>query len=228
MSLSTTAIIPAHNEEMRLEETLAALASISGVDHLIVVDDGSSDSTANIATDAGAEVITASSKGKPTGKGNALLLGLARARRRTAEAMMMADADLGSSATRLSRLLEALEAGKPVTIARFPPAKGAGFGLVKNYARRGILRRTGYCPAEPLSGQRALRTDAVDALPGIAPGFGAEVGMTLDLLAAGITPTELPIDLQHRSTGRNLSGATHRARQGLDVIRAFRGQRIAW
>src|SRR3712207_8532993 len=46
--------------------------------------------------------------------------------------------------------------------------------------------------ALPISGQRALLTPALDALQhGIAPGFGAEVGMTLDLLSAGIKPLEI-------------------------------------
>ena len=52
--------------------------------------------------------------------------------------------------------------------------------------------------------------------------------MTLDLLLAGIEPLEVRLPLKHRSTGRNLSGFAHRARQGLDVARALRGARIPW
>jgi glucosyl-3-phosphoglycerate synthase len=114
-------------------------------------------------------------------------------------------------------------------VAAFPPAATTGgFGLVKNLSRRAILSRTGYAPLEPLSGQRALLLSVIDALPGIAPGFGAEVGMTLDLLSAGIKPLEIPLRLTHRPTGRNLSGFAHRARQGLDIARALRGTRIPW
>jgi glucosyl-3-phosphoglycerate synthase len=100
---------------------------------------------------------------------------------------------------------------------------------VKNLSRRAILRRTGYAPSQPLSGQRALLISALNALPqGIAPGFGAEVGMTLDLLSSGIKPLEIPLPLTHRPTGRNLSGFAHRARQGLDIARALHGVRIPW
>ena len=115
-------------------------------------------------------------------------------------------------------------------MATFPPAAAkGGFGLIKNLSRRAILRRTGYAPAEPLSGQRALLVTALEALHrGIAPGFGAEVGMTLDLLLAGIKPLELQLPLTHRPTGRNLPGFAHRARQGLDIARALRGTRIPW
>ena len=114
-------------------------------------------------------------------------------------------------------------------MAAFPPATTGGFGLVKNLSRRAILLRTGYAPSQPLSGQRALLISALNALPqGIAPGFGAEVGMTLDLLSSGIKPLEIPLPLTHRPTGRNLSGFAHRARQGLDIARALRGARIPW
>jgi hypothetical protein len=100
---------------------------------------------------------------------------------------------------------------------------------VKSLSRRAILQRTGYAPFQPLSGQRALLISVLDTLRrGIAPGFGAEVGMTLDLLSAGIKPAEIPLPLTHRSTGRNLSGFAHRAQQGLDIARALRGARIPW
>ena len=48
------------------------------------------------------------------------------------------------------------------------------------------------------------------------------------LLAAGKKPLEMPLPLRHRPTGRNLPGFAHRARQGLDVSRALRGERIPW
>jgi hypothetical protein len=115
-------------------------------------------------------------------------------------------------------------------VAAFPPAAATGgFGLVKNFSRRAIHRRTGYAPSEPLSGQRALFASTLDILRrGIAPGFGAEIGMTLDLLSAGIKPLEIPLPLTHRQSGRDLPGLAHRSRQGLDIVRALRGARIPW
>lgn len=225
MPLRTIAVVPARDEGDRLAATLEALPGLSG---LIVVDDGSRDATAEAARRLGAEVLTSGSPGRPAGKGRALLAGLSRTRRYRPEAVLLADADLGSSAAELRALLDALEDGSPVAIAAFPPATGGGFGLVKGYARREISRRTGYTPAEPLSGQRALVYEAVQALPGMAPGFGAEVGMTLDLLSAGLYPIEIPLPLAHRPTGRRLSGFVHRARQGRDILKALNGARLPW
>lgn len=232
MSLQTVAVIPARNEADLLPETLAALWTLSGLSRLIVVDDGSTDATPQLARKLDAEVIPASlpdkPRGKGSGKGRALHAGLSRARSLKPDAVLTADADLGPTAASLKHLLRALAKDHPAVFAAFPPATGGGFGLIKNLSRRAIARRTGYTPAEPLSGQRALLTPALDALPGIAPGFGAEAGMTLDLLAAGIKPLEVPLPLEHRPTGRTLSGFTHRARQGLDILRALRGARIPW
>jgi glucosyl-3-phosphoglycerate synthase len=229
VALKTAAVIPARDEAATLADTLHALHTIPNLSHLIVADDGSRDATLDIACNLGAELVPASPPGRPAGKGHALRLGLLRARNHAPDAVLLADADLGRSAALLAALLAALDEHHPATVAAFSlAATKGGFGLVKSFARRAIARRTGYAPSEPLSGQRALLVPALDGLPGIAPGFGAEVGMTLDLLAAGIKPLEIPLPLTHRPTGRNLPGFAHRARQGLDIVRALRGARIPW
>jgi glucosyl-3-phosphoglycerate synthase len=228
VALTTAAVIPARDEAATLADTLQALRTIPNLSHLIVADDGSRDATPDIALVLGADLVRASPPGKPAGKGHALRLGLIRTRTHTPDVVLLLDADLGHSAALLATLIAALDEDNPASIAAFPPAAKGGLGLVKRFARRAIASRTGHAPSEPLSGQRALLAPALDILPGVAPGFGAEVGMTLDLLAAGIRPLELPLPLTHRPTGRNLPGFAHRARQGLDVVRALRGARIPW
>lgn len=225
MPLKTITVIPASDEADRLIETVESLPDTS---RLLIVDDGSRDATVDVARKLGAEVVSSGRPGSPAGKGSALLVGLSLARRYDPDAVLLADADLGSSAGELGNLLGALEDGNRVAIAAFPPATGGGFGLVKGYARWKISRRTGFMPIEPLSGQRALLTPVLESLPGIAPGFGAEVGMTLDLLQTGSKPVEIPLPLAHRPTGRTLAGFVHRARQGRDILKALRGERLPW
>src|SRR5918995_2230288 len=185
MALKTAAVISARDEAATLAETLRALQSAVDLSLLIVVDDGSRDATAEIARTIGAEVFPASPPGKAGGKGHAIRRGLLRARAHDPDAVLLADADLGGSAARLVDLLAILGEHHPVAVAAFPsPAPKGGFGLVKNYARRAIARRTGYAPAEPLSGQRALLAYALEALPGIAPGFGDRARQGLDVARA--------------------------------------------
>ena len=50
-----------------------------------------------------------------------------------------------------------------------------------------------------------------------APGFGMEIGMTVDAVRAGFRVEEVELDLEHRATGRTWRGLQHRFRQ----LRAF-------
>lgn len=226
MTRDTIAVVPARNEADRLPSTVEALAGLPGVCRIVVADDGSTDGTACIALRAGAEVVVRGGRGD---KGRALISGLTRARLYNPDAILLADADLGASAAELGRLIETLSETRPFVVANFPASGiGGGFGLVKRAARAAIRRCTGFTPLEPLSGQRALLTGTLERLPGLAPGFGVEVGMTLDLLRAGVTPLEAEVTLRHRATGRTPSGFAHRGRQGLDILRAAHGTRILW
>ena len=225
-----TAVVAARDEEERLPATLEALLNLPNLYRIVVADDGSRDATAPLARAAGAEVV---SLPIPRGKGAALRAGILLARGRTlsgpspfARPLLLADADLGPSAAHLAPLLEALDEDHPTSVAAFPKLAAGGLGLVKNLSRRAITHRTGFSPLEPLSGQRAFLPRALNSLAGIAPGFGAELGITLDLLRAGIEPLEVPLPLQHRATGKTLRGFAHRARQGLDILRALGGARI--
>ncbi|HET7480396.1 MAG TPA: glycosyltransferase [Rubrobacteraceae bacterium] len=232
MSQRAVAVVPARDEADRIQGTIESLSGIPMLLRIIVVDDGSADATAKVAGAAGAQVLSSTPSGRPAGKGRALISGLRHARTLGPDAFLLADADLGPSAAGVASLLGCLSPKTPAAIAVFPraAATGGGFGAVKSFSRHAIARRNtrGFVPAEPLSGQRAMTAPALDALPGLAPGFGVEVGMTLDWLAADIVPVEVEIPLSHRPTGRSISGFAHRARQGLDILRALHGTRLPW
>ena len=88
-------------------------------------------------------------------------------------------------------------------------------------ANRGINELTGWTPRAPLSGQRCLTRRAVELASPLAAGWGMEVGMTIDILRAGLKIEEVEIELRHRATGRDLAGQLHRAKQLRDVTRAL-------
>ena len=67
-------IMPVLNEEARIAAQLAALAGLSGIDEIIVVDGGSVDRTPGLATAAGCRLVTA-----PRGRGTQMNAGAAAA-----------------------------------------------------------------------------------------------------------------------------------------------------
>lgn len=88
---------------------------------------------------------------------------------------------------------------------------------------------TGWEPRQPLSGMRCLSSAAVDVATPLAKGWGVEVGLTVDVLRAGLPVLEVPCELHHRVTGSDWRGQVHRAKQYRDVLRALvaRGLRPA-
>ncbi len=223
-------VIPAYEEESRIAATVRAAAGISHVDLVVVVDDGSSDRTAAEAADAGAQVVRASVN---RGKAAAMELGAAavaefdQAADHPPRTLLFLDADLEQSASGAAPLLAALREGQAdVAIATLPAQPGGGRGFVVNLASAGIAEATGWTPTQPLSGQRALTHDAFAAALPLAHGFGVEVGMTIDLLQQGYRVVEVPVELRHRVTGRDLRAQRHRARQFWAVWRALRARGV--
>jgi hypothetical protein len=227
------ALVPAKDEAERVGATVLALRALPGVAEVLVVSDGSTDATAARALEAGAHCLDLP---RNIGKGGALNAGLAALMGRVAErvspepaALLLADADLAETAGRLDRLLDPVLAGEAdLAIADLPAQRGAGgFGVAMALARRGMARATGRRMAEPLSGQRAVRWEALPALLPFAPGFGVEVAMTMDALRAGLRVVEVEVDLRHNATGKDLSGLLHRARQARAIARELT-RRKAW
>lgn len=206
-------VIPAYNEEERVGLTIASVRSVSGVKQVIVVDDGSIDRTSAVAAEAGALVIRSE---KNRGKGEALNLGLKEA---TGDILLLLDADLGRSAAEAGKIAEPVLRGQAdLAIGRFTSRKKGGFGLVLTFARMAVRQMTGLTIQAPLSGQRALNRKALEALGGrVASGFGVEVAMLIDLARKGLVIREVPVDMEHRETGRDLFGFFHRGRQFLEV-----------
>jgi Glycosyl transferase family 2 len=220
-------IIPARDEEDRIQATVTAAAGMVGVALVIVVDDGSTDATAAAAQRAGAVVTR---HGRNRGKGVAMETGAEAARvvdqrehRDQPRHLLFLDADLADTAAQAGPLIDPVLAGKAdMTIAVFSTTvKLGGHGLVVGLSGAGIQRATGWRPAQPLNGQRCLTRAAFEAARPIAHGWGAETGLTIDLLRQGFRVTEVEVDLAHRATGTGLQAQLHRAHQLADVARAL-------
>ncbi|QRV02123.1 glycosyltransferase [Arcanobacterium phocisimile] len=223
-------IIPAMNEEDRVSATISAARTIPHVDLVVVVDDGSSDKTQDVARQNGATVVRHAVN---RGKAAAMETGVAVVAMRDVEgqparALLFLDADLGESAIECAPLVQTIfDGGVDCAIAYLPPQAGAGgHGIVTNTGRKGIKALTGWNPRQPLSGQRCITRTAFDVITPLAPGWGVEVGMTIDLLVAGFTVQEVPCDLRHRVSTNDFAGQLHRAAQLRGVLKALASRTI--
>jgi glucosyl-3-phosphoglycerate synthase len=222
------ALIPAYNESDRIAATIAALASRQQIDSIVVIDDGSTDNTAEVARQSGASQVI--SLGKNSGKGAALAAGY-RAVQDKFDIFLFLDADLGRTATESIKLLSALEDnGADMSIGMLPPdvsldssgSSGGGMGIVVRLAKWGLKRKTGTDWAQPLSGQRAVKKAVIESISGrFADGFGVEVSLTLAATRAGFKVVEVPTAFRHRVTENDWTDFLHRGKQLIDVAKAI-------
>lgn len=225
MEDSLTAIVAARNEADRVGETVAALRARFPAAAIWVADDASTDGTAEVALAAGAQVV---SRGRPHGKGGNVTAAAEAALSAgpPPSLVLLCDGDLGASAARLGPLVEAVQQGDcDLAVAAFSRRVGGGFGLALGFAGWAIRRLCGTRAGAPISGQRALRTEVLRATLPFAVGFGMEIGMTVDATRAGYRLGEYELDLEHRASGRSLSGFLHRGVQLRDFLRVYAARR---
>ncbi|HEV7962090.1 MAG TPA: glycosyltransferase [Actinoplanes sp.] len=223
MQADTAVVIAAKDEQDRIASTVEAAASLPGVDLVVVVDDGSTDATGRLAEGGGAKVVRHS---RNRGKAAAMETGAAAVRILDGDVprhLLFLDADLGETAKGAAPLIEPVRDGSAaMTIAVFTELiKLGGHGFVVRLSRDGIRRLTGWSPAQPLNGQRCLTRAAFEAALPLAPGFGVETALTIDLVRKGLKVTEVEVPLAHRATGTDWRAQAHRARQFRDVARAL-------
>jgi hypothetical protein len=211
------AIVPAKDRADSVADTVDAVAAVPGVSRVLVVDDGSTDGTADAALAHGAEVLRLA---RNRGKGGAVLAGVEASP--DADVYLLIDADVGSYASEATALLEpVLQDRADLVIGVLPsPGSRGGFGNVRRLARDGIERACGYQAVAPLSGQRAVRAEYLRGLES-AGRFGLEVAMTIDAVRAGARVEEVDVAMEHRHTGRSVSGFRHRGAQGVDIVGAL-------
>lgn len=216
---SVVALVPAMNRVDSVSATVGALRGLAGVAEVVVVDDGSTDGTAEASLAAGARVVVLDAN---VGKGGAVQAGIAATPH--ADVYLLIDADLGSTAATAGALLAPVLAGEAdMTIAVLPSAgRKAGLGGVRRLAGAGIERATGgrFRPRAPLSGQRAVDAGLLRSLP-LADRFGLETALSIDAVRAGARVVEVEVPMDHRHTGRSLAGFAHRATQGVQIVQAL-------
>ncbi len=217
MGKVVTAIVPAYNEQDRIKNTISALKSIECIQHICVINDGSTDETYDrVCNINGIKIIN---QFPNRGKGEALHKGLQLALQNS-DVIVFVDADLEESAKDIEKLLvPILEDKADVTIAKFPPAKRkGGFGFVKGLAKKGVFINTGKRIDTALSGQRAFKREVLEQVNSNYRGYGVELGMIIDILNRGYNVMEVDVNMYHNETGRDLSGFVHRGKQFWQIL----------
>jgi cellulose synthase/poly-beta-1,6-N-acetylglucosamine synthase-like glycosyltransferase len=114
-----TVVVPAHNEEGSIQNCVGSLFdSAKGKARILVVAHNCSDSTAECAAQAGAELLVYNDIGA-RGKGHALRYGFERAIEGGAEAVLVVDADSVVSTNLIPEVLQSLSTGAAAVQCRY-------------------------------------------------------------------------------------------------------------
>ncbi|WHE08523.1 glycosyltransferase family 2 protein [Thermoanaerobacterium thermosaccharolyticum] len=215
--MGVSVLIPAFNESNRIVDTIKGMENIEEIDEIIVVNDGSTDDTADKAKKAGAKIVNIKNN---SGKGRALKEGLKYVKN---DVVAFIDADVGLTSREVIKLIKPVVDGEAdVTVARFPKVKvKSGFGFVKKLAKYGVKLLTGYDFDSTLSGQRVFKKEVLDKIKRFYSGYGIEVGMTIDILNMGYKIKEVDVDMTHSVTLRDIKGFIHRGRQFIDILKVL-------
>jgi dolichyl-phosphate beta-glucosyltransferase len=201
-----TVIVPALDEAARIGATVtairAALHELGGAGGLevVVVDDGSTDATADVALEAGADQVVVLPENR--GKGAAIRAGVAAARGRT---IAFTDADLAYSPDQLLRVISEVEVGWDVAIGsrRHPETERVdGAGVLRDLGSRGVnLLATAVLlshPHDTQCGLKAFRADVAKQVFGLGrvDRFAFDIEVLHLVERYGWTVTEVPVQLR--------------------------------
>jgi glycosyltransferase involved in cell wall biosynthesis len=206
MLLSLSVIIPAYNEEHTIESVLHALVKVlPNVHEVIVVDDGSTDRTAEIAREfarvfACVQVIRTHQN---EGKTAALRTGFAIS---TGDIVMVQDADLEYDPEDIPTLIEPIVAGKADVVygSRFLVKRATRVLYFRHYLANktltflsNLLTDMNFSDVE--TGYKAFRGEIIRKMVIKSRGFGFEIEVTAKVAKLGCRVYEVPISYHGRT-----------------------------
>lgn len=192
--MKVVAVIPAYNEEQTLGEVIDVVRSVRTVDEVLVISDGSTDATAEVARAHGVPCIELEEN---VGKGGALKVGIDRA---DADIFLFLDADLiGLKRHHVESLLN-------------PVLSGDAEMTIGIFDRGRVATDLAQIVAPYLSGQRVVRRRLLQDVSGLeAARFGVEVALTRHIKK-----------YQIRVQNISLKNLTHRMKEEkLGLLRGF-------
>ena len=221
-------LIVAHNQARRIAATVRASRAIPGIDLVLVVDDGSADNTQHLARKAGAVVVRHS---HPRGRSvsietGAAVIGMRDEPGKPPRAVLFMEPGLGNAAIGAAPLVEAVLESVADMAVGLADGGSRETGVSAGAARKAIAALSGWSPIQPLSRVRCITREALEAALPLSHGAGLEIGLTLDVINAGLTVTEVECEMRHRSSKRATGRPLARAGQYRDVVMAIGSRRI--
>ncbi|WP_288128094.1 glycosyltransferase family 2 protein [Thiomonas sp.] len=188
-------ILPARNEAGAVGATVAGIRARYPEAEIIVVNDGSSDATAQVAAQAGARVIS-----KPYGMGNGAAVKTG-ARAAGGDVLVFMDADGQHDPADIPRLLAKLDAGYDMVVGARDDGSQAsvGRGVANGLYNRLASWMTGHVVADLTSGFRAARADKFREFIHLLPnGFSYPTTSTMAFFRSAYPVAYVPITAARR------------------------------
>lgn len=184
--MKISCIIPAYNEESTIANVLAKVKKVRTINEIIVIDDGSKDSTYAKAKAEGVKVIQHRVN---KGKGAAIKTGVAHSK---GDIILFLDADLSSiSPKKIASILQPLENDEADFVkASFIRSRGRVTELVVKPLFNIILPFIQF--KQPLSGQFAIKRNLIKELK-IDDKWGVDIQILLQLVKKGVRMSEVDI-----------------------------------
>lgn len=205
-------VIPARDEEAWIEEVVAGMPAF--VDHVIVVDDGSTDRTGALAKATGDERLEIVRHPEPRGVGAAIVSGYRRARAAGAGVAAVMAGDGQMDPRDLPRVVTPVVLGQadyvkgnrlahPDVWRVMPLARLAGTAALAVVTRRAAGLRA---LSDSQCGYTAISARAIDALDldAIWPRYGYPNDLIISLAAAGLRIAEVPVRPVYRGEASGL------------------------
>ncbi len=208
-----TLILPAYNKEISIGSII--LLSKNYADHIIVVDDGSSDRTAAIARKAGAKVIVHE---RNTGKGGALKTGFAAAE--GADIIVTMDSDGQHPPSEIPKLVAPILKGEAdmVNGSHYLNGHATDTPAYRRFGQilldKATVMNSGFKITDSQSGFRAFSASVTDIIRFNAQGIAIESEMLADAGRSGLRVAKVEIGVRYDVDCSTISPVKH----GLGVL----------
>jgi len=205
--MKTFCVIPAYNEEQTIEKVLSEV--MPEVDGVVVVDDGSSDRTFDLAQREGAAALRHKIN---RGQGAALETGNQYAIKNEADIIVHFDADGQFSASEIKDLVEPIKSGRADMVfgSRFL-GKKSNIPWFKKYIILPLARLVnriflGVNLTDPQSGFRAMSREAAGKIKIENDGMAHASEILAKTFKSGLKIEEVPITVIYHDFGQRFSG----------------------